>query len=84
MSISFIKEQLRKNGIFEHINAQISEHKSLVLKKSIGALNSFLLDALSSQKENILVISETDEGARFLKSDLDIIGNSKKVIFFPS
>lgn len=84
MSISLIKEQLRKNGVFKHLYTQLLERNSLILKKSIGALNSFLLEALSSEKENVLVISETDEGARFLKADLDIIGNEKNIIIFPS
>ncbi len=84
MSISLIKEQLRKNGIYDQVYDQISDDNSLILKKSIGAFNSFLLDALSSKEEVVLVISETDEGARFLKADLDAIGNAKNVILFPS
>lgn len=84
MSISLIKEQLRKNGIYDQVYDLILENKSLILKKSIGAFNSFLLDALSSKKDAVLVISETDEGARFLKADLDAIGNAENVIFFPS
>ena len=84
MSISLIKEQLRKNGIFERVFDQIEDQKKLTLKKSIGALNSFLLNALSNKKENVLVISETDEGARFLKADLDVISNEKAVVLYPS
>lgn len=84
MSISLIKEQLHKNGIFERIYEQLEKKHELTLKKSIGALNSFLLASLSAQKENVLVISETDEGARFLKSDLDIISPNSPVILFPS
>jgi len=84
MSISLIKEQLRKNGIFEKVYDQIEERKNLTLKKSIGALNSFLLNALSNKKKNVLVISETDEGARFLKADLDAISNEKPAVLYPS
>jgi len=84
MSISLIKDQLRKNGIFETVYDQIDGQKNLTLKKSIGALNSFLLNALSNKKENVLVISETDEGARFLKADLDVISNEKPVVLYPS
>jgi transcription-repair coupling factor (superfamily II helicase) len=84
MSISLIKEQLRKNGIFSRVYDELENRKSLTIKKSIGALNSFLLNALSNKKENVLVISETDEGARFLKADLDVISNEKPVIFYPS
>ncbi|HET8866669.1 MAG TPA: transcription-repair coupling factor [Gracilimonas sp.] len=84
MSISFIKEQLQKSKVFNEVYDKITEKESLNLKKSIGALNSFLLDALSSKKEDLLVISETDEGARFLKADLDIISPDKKIILFPS
>lgn len=84
MSISLIKEQLQKNGVFERVYDQLLDQSKLSLKKSIGALNSFLLDAVSSKKNNILVISETDEGARFLKADLDVISTDKHVILFPS
>lgn len=84
MSITFIREQLRENGIFDEVYEQILSKKNLNLKKSIGALNSFLLDDLSSKKDRVLVISETDEGARFLKADLDVISGDKKVILFPS
>jgi transcription-repair coupling factor (superfamily II helicase) len=84
MSISLIKDQLRKNGIFDRVYKEISGQKKLTLKKSIGALNSFLLNALSTRKKNVLVISETDEGARFLKADLDVISSQNPVILFPS
>ncbi|MEQ8525421.1 transcription-repair coupling factor [Gracilimonas sp.] len=84
MSISLIKDQLQKNGIFDRVNEEISNQKKLTLKKSIGALNSFLLNALSSRNKSILVISETDEGARFLKADLDVISNEHPIILFPS
>jgi transcription-repair coupling factor (superfamily II helicase) len=84
MSISLLKEQLDKSGIFDRIYRQLEKEHELTLKKSIGALNSFLLASLSSQKQNVLVISETDEGARFLKSDLDIISPDHPIILFPS
>lgn len=84
MSISFIKEQLRQSGVFDEVYEEILSKKSLNLKKSIGALNSFLLEDLGSKKARVLVISETDEGARFLKADLDAISGDRKVIFFPS
>ncbi|MDR9416106.1 MAG: CarD family transcriptional regulator, partial [Gracilimonas sp.] len=84
MSISFIKEQLQKSGIFKQIHDLIDDNNSLSLKKSIGALNSFLLADLSLRQPTVLVISETDEGARFLKSDLDVIIEDKPVILFPS
>lgn len=84
MSISLIKDQLKKNGIFNRVHQQILNQDTLVLKKSIGALNSFLLNSLSSKEQNLLVISETDEGARFLKADLDVISNETPVILFPS
>ncbi|MGN8224026.1 transcription-repair coupling factor [Gracilimonas sp. BCB1] len=84
MSISLIKDQLQKNGVFERVYEEISEHHKITLKKSIGALNSFLLNSLSTRKKNVVVISETDEGARFLKADLDVISNQNPVIFFPS
>ena len=84
MSISLIKDQLRKNGVFDHVHDQIEKQKKLTLKKSIGALNSFLLNSLSTKKKTVLVISETDEGARFLKADLDVISGENPVILFPS
>ncbi|SMO75318.1 transcription-repair coupling factor [Gracilimonas mengyeensis] len=84
MSISFIKEQLEKTKVFDRIFEQVKEQQSLNVKKSIGALNSFLLENLSRKKDTLLVISENDEGARFLKSDLDIITPENPVILFPA
>ncbi|MEX0724317.1 MAG: transcription-repair coupling factor [Gracilimonas sp.] len=84
MSTSFIKEQLHKNGLFNEVYDQVLSKKKLNLKKSIGALNSFLLAELGSKKDQVLVISESDEGARFLKADLDAISADKKIILFPS
>lgn len=84
MSISFIREQLQKTKAFDQIFEQVNNRETVNVKKSIGALNSFLIDSLSSRTNNILVISETDEGARFLKSDLDIITGDKSVILFPA
>ncbi|MAO64657.1 MAG: transcription-repair coupling factor [Balneola sp.] len=84
MSISFIQEQLHKNGVFNRIYERLADEQTLTLKKSIGALNSFLLSDLSNRQPTLLVISETDEGARFLKADLDVIEEGKPVTFFPS
>lgn len=84
MSITKIEEQLKQSRVFDEVYDQIQEHSSLKLKKSIGALNSFLLAALAGKHKEVLVISETDEGARFLKSDLDIIQPEKEVIFLPA
>ncbi|WP_020402989.1 transcription-repair coupling factor [Gracilimonas tropica] len=84
MSLTFIREQLQKNGVFDHVYDRLSQENSLTLKKSIGALNSFLLAELSLKKSTLLVLSETDEGARFLKADLEVITDDKPIIFFPS
>lgn len=84
MSISFIREQLTKSDIFKNIYNKLQSHSSLTLKKSIGALNSFLIDALNARYHNIVVLSESDEGARFLHADLSAISADKEIILFPS
>jgi len=84
MSISFIREQLKKSNVFRNVHERIESDSSLTLKKSIGALNSFLIDALHSHYKNIVVLSESDEGARFLFADLNAISPDKKIILFPS
>lgn len=84
MSISFIREQLKKSDVFRNVHERIESDSSLTLKKSIGALNSFLIDALHSHYKNIVVLSESDEGARFLFADLSAISPDKKIILFPS
>ncbi|MDZ7806770.1 MAG: CarD family transcriptional regulator [Gracilimonas sp.] len=84
MSISFIREHLKKSDVFDNIYDRLRSDSSLTLKKSIGALNSFLIDALHAHYENIIVLSESDEGARFLHADLNAISPDKKVILFPS
>jgi len=84
MSISFIREQLNRSDIFKDIYDKLESDSSITLKKSIGALNSFLIDALYAHYDNILVISESDEGARFMHADLNVISPDKRVILFPS
>ena len=84
MSITFIREQLKKSDVFRNVHERIESDSSLTLKKSIGALNSFLIDALHSHYKNIVVLSESDEGARFLFADLNAISPDKKIILFPS
>ncbi|MDR9419218.1 transcription-repair coupling factor [Gracilimonas sp.] len=84
MSISFVKEQLQNSGRFEEVRNRLQKSNKLTLKKSIGALNSFLLDGLGSHYSDVLVISESDEGARFLKADLDVISQEKVILFPPS
>lgn len=82
MSISLIRDQLAKTSVFDEAAATIKEHDHTSLKKSIGALNSFLIDFLTRDHRTILVLAETDESARFYKSDLEIISESP-VIYFP-
>lgn len=82
MSTSFIREQLEAHRAFHKVTDTIRNHPNTYLKRSIGALNSYLLAHLSTEFETILVLSETDESARFLKSDLNIILDDP-VIFFP-
>src|SRR6056297_3754845 len=84
MSISFIREQLNRSDIFKDIYDKLDSDSSITLKKSIGALNSFLIDALYAHYDNTLVISESDEGARFMHADLNVISPDKRVILFPS
>lgn len=84
MSISLIKEKLYKSPAFSSISEELKTNKRLNLKKSIGALNSFLLARLFEDFKQILIITESDEHARFLKSDLDLIIQTEQVILFPS
>src|SRR5690554_4844995 len=81
MSTSFIKEKLPKTEAFKRVSAGISSNQNTFIKRSIGTLNSFLLDYLSSTKKQLLVISDTDESARFLYSDLQIISETQPVLF---
>ncbi|MEX0719143.1 MAG: transcription-repair coupling factor [Balneolaceae bacterium] len=83
MSISFIRKQLQKSTAIKEIAKQTGRSQNTYVKRSIGALNSFLIDSLSASKKQILVISETDESARFLNSDLQIISD-QPVILFPA
>ncbi|MTI87572.1 MAG: transcription-repair coupling factor [Balneolaceae bacterium] len=82
MSISFIRDQLAKTSSFSNAAQTIQQHSTTHLKKSIGALNSFLIDFLAKDNHTILLIAETDESARFFKSDLQII-TQIPVIYFP-
>lgn len=83
MSIPSVREQISSAKSLKELPEQLQEHKSLLLKGSVGSFLSFAIEALHHKHKNILVITDTDENERFLKSDLSVIVD-KEVIHFPS
>jgi transcription-repair coupling factor (superfamily II helicase) len=59
----------------------VQEHKEVAIKESVGSLNSFAIDALSSSFQNTIVIADTEENERFLRADLEVISNTRLISF---
>ena len=83
MSIPSIRKAIIESELIRNLPAQLKESGSIHLKGSVGSFSAFAVDALRKSFKNILIITDTDEKERFLKSDLDLISD-ESTIHFPS
>jgi transcription-repair coupling factor (superfamily II helicase) len=83
MAFTDIRSTLLKNKTFQSIPQLLTEHKSLHIKGSVGSMLSFLTVGLFASYKRILIITDTDENERFIKSDLNLISDFN-AIHFPS
>ncbi|MFN1834036.1 transcription-repair coupling factor [Balneola sp. MJW-20] len=84
MSLKLINEHLQSHSFFKELASKASEKGKFKLKKAIGAFSSFLLAPLQDNFKTILVLTDSDERAMFIRSDLNVIIPEAKVIYFPS
>lgn len=83
MSITSVRTSILGTGLIKRLPSSIKENSSVHLKGSVGSFASFVLEGLHKEFENILVITDTDENERFLKSDLSLVSESE-IIHFPA
>lgn len=83
MSISSVVKKNNDTKILKNLPTSIKDHRSVFLKGSIGSFLAFTIASLQSSFKNVLIITDTDENERFLKSDLNLISDLE-VIHFPS
>lgn len=82
MSVADFKQAITKTSFFTSLNEFVATGSQLHLKGVVGSSASFIAERLSA-KHTLLVLTDTDENARFLKSDLSIIADSD-VVYFPA
>ncbi len=66
---------------FDTFKQQLKNTSTLFVKESVGSISSFLINELSNEFKNVLVITDTEENERFLKADLDTISKIKHIRF---
>jgi len=83
MSVNDFKSSIEISSIPSKINNELKKNKKLHLKGVVGSFSSFLIDNISTSFSSVVVLSDTDEQARILKSDLSVISTSE-IIYFPA
>ena len=83
MSIPAIKAKILSTTSLRDLSTLLKKEKSVFLKSSIGSFLGFSIEGLHNEFKNILIITDTDENERFLKSDLNLISESE-IIHFPT
>ncbi|MFV1884642.1 MAG: transcription-repair coupling factor [Balneola sp.] len=83
MSKPAIKAKILASTSLQGLTSVIQKEKSVFLKGSIGSFLGFTITGLHQGFKNILIITDTDENERFLKSDLTLISETE-IIHFPS
>lgn len=83
MSIASIRKLISRTHSFKGFPLLVKNSNSIQLKGSIGSFISFAVDQLQPAFPSILVITDTDENERFIKSDLNLI-SELEVIHFPT
>ena len=83
MSISTLKAAFAPANIFKSLPEHFKKESTICLKGAIGSFHAFLVDGLAISFKSILIITDTDEHQRFLKSDLNIVSDSE-IIHFPA
>lgn len=82
MSVADFKQAIPKTPFYSSLADRLTNQNRIHLKGVVGSSGSFIADQLSTSRTT-LILTDTDENARFLKSDLSIISDSD-VIYFPA
>jgi transcription-repair coupling factor (superfamily II helicase) len=82
MSVADFKQAIPKTPFYSSLADRLTNQNRIYLKGVVGSSASFIAEQLSTSRTT-LILTDTDENARFLKSDLSIISDSE-VIYFPA
>ncbi|MBO6534960.1 MAG: transcription-repair coupling factor [Balneolaceae bacterium] len=82
MSVADFKQAIPKTPFYSSLADRLTNKNRIHLKGVVGSSASFIAEQLSISRTT-LILTDTDENARFLKSDLSIISDSE-VIYFPA
>ncbi len=80
MSVADFKQAITKTPFYSSLAYSLSQNKHIHLKGVVGSSASFLAEQLS-HVNTLLILTDTDENARFIKSDLSIISETEAVYF---
>lgn len=83
MIFNDLRKSVQKSPSFTNLLKAVSSHKKVHLKGLVGSYSAFLEAGLSEHFKNILILTDTDENQRFIKSDLQVI-TEQEVIHFPA
>jgi len=83
MSTTDFTSSIKKSALLSTIEKGLKEHHKIHLKGIVGSLSTFITHSLSHSQNRVLIIVETDEQARFLKSDFSVI-SEEEVVYFPA
>ena len=82
------KEKLIKSihstPAFQELSDKLKDSSKLYIKESVGSLNALIISRLQKEAKTILVITDTDENERFIKSDLEVLTGKESTSFPPT
>ncbi len=83
MSVVDFRSAIANSDLPKTIQEGLKTSGKLYLKGVVGSFSSFLIDGLKDPNSAQLIITDTDENARILKSDLSIISDTE-IQYFPA
>lgn len=83
MSVSDISNLITGKLNLQELETQLKNKSKVHLNGAVGSLSSFVLNGLTGTFPKLVLIAESDEQARILKSDLNLISESES-LYFPA
>ncbi|MFA5667598.1 MAG: transcription-repair coupling factor [Balneolaceae bacterium] len=84
MNKDLLSKSILQTSSFQQLASQLKETPKLHIKESVGSLDAFIIAKLHQQYSTVLVITDTDENERFLRSDIETLSEYECVNFPPT
>src|SRR5690554_5863433 len=84
MNKDLLSKSILQTSSFQQLASQLKETPKLHIKESVGSLDAFIIAKLHKQYSTVLVITDTDENERFLRSDIETLSEYECVNFPPT